>query len=816
VIILLLLAGGLWFMHTRPVVALDWGPGVNIANPANGAVLDLGMPLIVTASGIDPQGVTRLELYVNGVLTAVQQSTDTGGSNPLQGFTASWTPTTAGRYTLTVRGYRSDGRFGDSSLVIVDVMASQADVTGTLADLLPAPTDVPCPSLNEVATALGVPVPDLLALNSSLSSTETSLPLNCAADITLPRPTTPPPGMDVGSSGGTGSTPGGIGSTGTPPAGAGTSPGDTDNPPSGGLGAPPVPATLPGTPSIPAWVGVDPSTCPSVSLTWTGSPDAEGFTIYRNAPGDSHMNAIAHLPASQSSYTDTISLAGDYYYQVAAVHGELEALSAIYHFSSLDFPACVSALRSPLPPAGSSLYLILPSLQTNSVYEGVYCYISVDGGAQGRLPAVDFTSLAPLSDGLTYDLRTPPARGHYLLTRTGSDPVTLEIRCMGAHGVYSDSLGGFLASHPSTEWDGHELISSGTGGVGAFTAHYCITADPTLTDCISATAPAAPTLLLVTPPLAPILFATDLPAPTNLRIGIKGTAACDSIPDLFSRLACLASALGGGNPQPQLSWDWNGAGPYSESNLTGYHIVATVNGSTWTAWDVLPGSTKTSRYSITSTQCGIPIIFQVTAVQGAMQSPPSAALSIPTPACSDPTRARVRVIFESLDLHADVTHGIFDVGDICIICRDNEFELSGWFTATTGPGIGVPLEWYGRLTGIDFVSITAPGVYPLADQRLSSDWGATSRTGNNIITLDLSGEAARVNVSFRIFDHDAFSSSQDCAGFNYSFTMVPSEWQTADQTIPIYGDRTAESNQFGNTDSIGCTVNVRFVGEPVP
>ena len=241
---------GIWLYRGRSVQARNLGPRVSIITPASGAFLDLGTPLRVTAAGVDPNGVNRLELYIGGVLTAVQTSRASGGSTSLEGFAASWTPTKTGRYLLMARGYRNDGHFADSSVVLVDVVKPAADALGTLAELLPAPAGVPCPDLNHLASMLGVSLEDLLVLNPSLRGTDASSPVDCAIHINLPRPAAPPPGLDGG-------TPGGSGAPATTPAPStagtpapATTPAATPAATSGGTGSPatppvPLPVTSP-------------------------------------------------------------------------------------------------------------------------------------------------------------------------------------------------------------------------------------------------------------------------------------------------------------------------------------------------------------------------------------------------------------------------------------------------------------------------------------------------------------------------------------------------------------------------------------------
>ncbi|MCX6056789.1 MAG: Ig-like domain-containing protein [Chloroflexi bacterium] len=771
ILLLLFVLVGLWLYTGRSVQTRDPSPAVTISKPVTGDVLELGRPFMVTAKGFDPLGVTRLELYVNGTLTAVQKNT-VPERYYLEGFDDAWMPTSAGRYMLMIRGYRSDGRFADSRIVLVDVVVPAAFITGTLVDILPASTDRPCPSLNQLATMLGISIEDLLTLNPGLVGTDADLPLDCKANISLPRPITPPPGIDGGTSAGTGDT---GGDTGTPPET------NTDT------GIPP--AFQPGSPTQPAWVAVDPSACTSVLLTWTGSPDAEGYTLYRNAPGDTFMNSVAHLPASQTTYTDTITLAGGYIYQVAAVSAELEALSVTFSFNTGDTPACASLLRSTEPPAGSSLYLIVPSLQTDTIFEGVYCYLSVDGGAQGRLPEADFSSLFPLKDGLSYDLRTPPSRGHYLLTRTGSDPVTLEMRCMGRQGAFSDSLGGFLVSVPSSKWYGRELKSRSTGGTGSFTVHSCITSDPTQVDCISTSTSLAPNRF--TPSLPPRLIALNLPAPTNLR---------------FENNLMWGSVT-------HLAWDWSGAGSYTEGTLTGYHIVATANGSPWREWDVNTASTKDIPFSPPEGYCGNTYSFSVTAVQDDQSSPASAPVEYSSQDC---VLRHVQVIFESLALGPDPATGrIFDSGDLCIICRDNEFELQGSFEVHFGPydNYYSYLRWSGTSGRYeDLTVLPVPFVYDLSYQPLFQ-YPETPRTNNNSVEVTFYATNPVLHIRADIWDTDYPGWSYEDCQINIYSTHSSADWPTVDETLTM----SSEPGFVGRPgEQIGCRLTVRLIGIPTP
>jgi hypothetical protein len=602
------------------------------------------------------------------------------------------------------------------------------------------------------------------------------------------------------------------------------------------------PPPLPDTPSNPTWITLDPTACTSVNLSWNPVSGVDGYTLYRRAPGDSHLNMIAHLPASQTHYTDPLAIAGAYYYQVAAVRSGHEGLSSTQYFNTLDFPACLARIATTLPSAAGILYLILPSLQTNTAYEGVYCYLSLNGGAQGRLPAADFSSLAPLSDGLSYDLRIPPSGGVYLLTNTGV-PVTVEIRCMGRHGVYSDSLGGFVASHPSTEWDGRVLSSSGTGGTGAFTVQYCITPDPAHTTCGAGlpgasgiSVPNIPNL-----PMVPITYAADLPAPTNLRLE-NGITACDEIADARGRGACALSFLVGG--VPQLAWDWTGVSPYTESTLTGYHVVATMNGSPWRDWDVRPGSRKLTLASTANLPCSTTVTFQVTAVQADLQSPASEPFTYATSACVN--AVRLRVTFNRLALGPSPSTGqIYDAGDICIgACPTNQFELTAilevWAGVRDSNGHEIydynnthqRLVWSGYATGDGFTRVNVPATIDFASQLLGQPTpggliggrpSGAGMTGNNVIVLDSIRPDQSLMVTVSVYDLDALATTSSDCGFYFALPARSfSEWASLNQTLTGTDDSQVDGTVihsggfFRIMDNLGCSLNATVTGQPLP
>ncbi len=137
---------GYIFLRPDEVVAQ---PLVLIHAPTNGDQLEIGQPATVHATARDQNNITRVELWVDGVLSQVESSNIPGGISPFP-ILASWQPTKAGTHTLTVRAFNSAGARSQGSITIEAIELTDRDSDGIAdeIDICPdeaSPTDDGCP-----------------------------------------------------------------------------------------------------------------------------------------------------------------------------------------------------------------------------------------------------------------------------------------------------------------------------------------------------------------------------------------------------------------------------------------------------------------------------------------------------------------------------------------------------------------------------------------------------------------------------------------------------------------------------------------------
>lgn len=107
-----------YFIFQDDETAVTQKPTVVITAPTGGGEVQLNLPVTIQATASDPSGVTRLELWVDGVKTAEAASPLTQGQSTL---TASlqWVPATPGNHTLEIRAYNAQGAVSEPTAVIV-------------------------------------------------------------------------------------------------------------------------------------------------------------------------------------------------------------------------------------------------------------------------------------------------------------------------------------------------------------------------------------------------------------------------------------------------------------------------------------------------------------------------------------------------------------------------------------------------------------------------------------------------------------------------------------------------------------------------
>ncbi len=92
-------------------------PQVGFQTPRLGDVVDVGSTTVIHAVASDPDGVVRVELWIDGSLAALKTTSLAKGSTPLP-LLADWSPATAGGHTLIVRAVDSQGNEGQASVIV--------------------------------------------------------------------------------------------------------------------------------------------------------------------------------------------------------------------------------------------------------------------------------------------------------------------------------------------------------------------------------------------------------------------------------------------------------------------------------------------------------------------------------------------------------------------------------------------------------------------------------------------------------------------------------------------------------------------------
>jgi len=148
VLIAILGLGALWYFNQS---AVSQTASVTFLTPTNGAQVALNVPLIVQATATDPRGVTRLELWADGVLVSQQASPSPQGASPLL-LNFSYTPTTPDNHVLELRAFNTANQQSAVGVITVNTLAGSVTPTGPVATDTATATAIP-PTDSPTATA---------------------------------------------------------------------------------------------------------------------------------------------------------------------------------------------------------------------------------------------------------------------------------------------------------------------------------------------------------------------------------------------------------------------------------------------------------------------------------------------------------------------------------------------------------------------------------------------------------------------------------------------------------------------------------------
>jgi hypothetical protein len=136
------------------------GPVVTISSPTSGQDFQLGSQVEILSSAVDPQGIVRTELVVDGEVVWVDANADPQPEAPFI-VAQPWTPAVRGSHVIQVTAYNADNVPGSSAPLTVNVAAPAAqtveEAEATAQRIQPerrASTDTPVPVLADAPTAM--------------------------------------------------------------------------------------------------------------------------------------------------------------------------------------------------------------------------------------------------------------------------------------------------------------------------------------------------------------------------------------------------------------------------------------------------------------------------------------------------------------------------------------------------------------------------------------------------------------------------------------------------------------------------------------
>lgn len=136
VVILILALGGMlsFLLSTQATPIAPSVPSIFVQSPVAGSEVRVNQPVTVSAIASDANGVSRVELWVAGVLVAQQQVAEGQLATTLP-VELRWTPTAPGGYTLQIKAYNTLGAVSQpTALLVIAVPEPSAGVTSTPGD----------------------------------------------------------------------------------------------------------------------------------------------------------------------------------------------------------------------------------------------------------------------------------------------------------------------------------------------------------------------------------------------------------------------------------------------------------------------------------------------------------------------------------------------------------------------------------------------------------------------------------------------------------------------------------------------------------
>lgn len=442
--VLLLIVVGLfallYFRGRSRLAAVLTAPNIILDTPLAGESFRSGsyIPVVVTAFGQSP--ISRLELWLDGMLIETVSGENAMDQNPLS--TTFDLLMTEGDHMLSARAIDSANLIGQSIPIYINGEPPIGEDEAMLIYTAEAGD-----TLEVIADGLEIPQETLQDLNPDLGNGG----LLPDTQIIYPAPISGP--TDESSAPPAAS----------PPGAGSTIPGQTTPP------LPPAnevkiiiasiidfgPLLLP---TAPSGLQVQVSDC-KVLMTWND-----------NAANETHhlvwMQGLGQ-PAREIAKLDSSASTGPVWFQIKAPQLGfysfwVEAVNSYGTQPSEVVWVAVPYDNSCPPGLATELELEITDIQVDGPYTNFYCYISVEGYPEIRLPADDSTFIR-IGGGVGKLGDLPPGDKVFRFPIPGDDALDLGGECWGWIGTGDlQKIGSFNISFSSDQWDGRRLILTGS------------------------------------------------------------------------------------------------------------------------------------------------------------------------------------------------------------------------------------------------------------------------------------------------------------------------------------------------------------------
>jgi hypothetical protein len=508
-LLLTLLSAGYWLWRSAQTVSL---PRVIIAKPTDGMTVAADYTTLVIATATDPDGIARVEFWINGKLAGTQLNPKPEDHAPFFASQA-WRPTGQAAYTILVRAVDAEGYSGEAPLIAVQareviieppfdpntqVIVSPGDTLDSLAEEYRTTADEIHRRNPDLGGGEPQPGDTILVPYSPSTETPDDPPGNPADEPPSidPPPHAPPPPLpsepqpaepdepfapfgDLGArtfcsfmppetrgcptTGGT--LPDMIDPFGNPSA----SPFCSFAPPDT-FGCPPLPRAGAAPPLAPRALRAELSPDCRVNVTWADGSDAgTRFVVFRLFRGLQRISPTLTNAsgAAYLAFTDEHPPIGTVSYTVLAQNAAGGSVSEPSN------PVNIGAECARVSGDVESVEWELLEAETTEGFERLYCYASLAGLPFERIPSSP-SQFITLTDR-RWDSASAPLEGtRVTLIAHRASGLEMVAECLGwrASAALPESLGVLRQTHHHSEWHDAPLITEAASDTAGFRVKY--------------------------------------------------------------------------------------------------------------------------------------------------------------------------------------------------------------------------------------------------------------------------------------------------------------------------------------------------------